>query len=82
VGYQLTIEKRSKFNEGITENDMIDGKVPGTSDEDLKDIVTDAVNDATLLSNVGTELSFQLPLAASGMWRTNRAFGRSSLYVP
>lgn len=72
MGYQLTIEKRSKFKgEVIPDDDMIDGKEPGISDEDLKAIVTGAVNDATVLSNVGTELSFQLPLAASGKCRKN-----------
>ncbi|CAB9510069.1 Retinal-specific ATP-binding cassette transporter [Seminavis robusta] len=134
VGYQLTIEKRSKFksettpthqlplaqppivepmviteddefdreidvddmdvfkkNESIDVGDMgdvkknesidvdeVDGKpiavatiaaaavqaVPVT-EEAIKDIVVGAVEDAALLSNVGTELSFQLPLGAS-----------------
>ena len=31
----------------------------------MTDIVTSAVPDATLLSNVGTEISFRLPLGAS-----------------
>jgi len=57
VGYQLTIEKPSK-NKSQGENDR-------NSDDDIKEIVTGAVKDASMLSNVGTELSFQLPLGAS-----------------
>ena len=67
VGYQLTIEKLSKVNDGSgPDSHVVNGKVTKVSDEDLKAIVTGAVKDATVLSNVGTELSFQLPLAASG----------------
>ena len=60
VGYQLTIEKRSK-----TEKSEED-KAVAASKDDLKEIVTGNVSEAVLLSNVGTELSFQLPLGASG----------------
>ena len=50
VGYQITIEKKSK-----------DPSV----DEAVKDIVMQSVPEATVLSNVSSELSFQLPLDAA-----------------
>lgn len=53
VGYQLTIEKQSTGKDGVA------------TDESLKDIVEGNVSDAVLLSNVGTELSFQLPLGSA-----------------
>ena len=49
VGYQLTIE-RTNNEESV---------------DDLKDLVTTNVPEASLLSDVGTELSFQLPIGAS-----------------
>jgi ATP-binding cassette subfamily A (ABC1) protein 3 len=66
VGYQLTIEKKSKkhiLSDG-------DDKNAASVDQDAVDdklikIVNGAVPTATLLSNVGTEMSYQLPLAAS-----------------
>ena len=62
VGYQLTIEKfPSKSN--------TDGKhMTGSIDDKLIDIVKSAVDSANVLSNVGTELSFQLPIGASGQF--------------
>ena len=63
VGYQLVIEKKSGHG-GDEENE--DGK--HGSDKNLKQIVTSNVEDATLLSNVGTELSFQLPMASSSQF--------------
>ncbi|CAB9505681.1 Retinal-specific ATP-binding cassette transporter [Seminavis robusta] len=60
VGYQLTIEKPTSFSpdaNGVG-SDIV-------NEDDLKDIVVGSVAEATLLSDVGTELSFQLPLSAS-----------------
>ncbi|KAL7567855.1 hypothetical protein ACA910_000596 [Epithemia clementina (nom. ined.)] len=50
VGYQLTIERHKTDKEST-------GK--------LKDIVKSNVREASLLSDVGTELSYQLPIGAS-----------------
>jgi ATP-binding cassette subfamily A (ABC1) protein 3 len=61
VGYQLTIEKKPKSNMIADKN----GDSPATTDDTLQDIVKDAVPEATMLSNVGTELSFQLPIGAA-----------------
>lgn len=55
VGYQLTVEK-------ISETDSED------TNEMLKGIVKDAVPEATLLSNVGSELSYQLPIGAASQF--------------
>ena len=75
VGYQLTIEKKpvgrgyepstpassGKAQQKTNKSSLID------MDDRLTDIVKTSASEATLLSNVGTELSFQLPLgAASG----------------
>eukprot|EP00538_Stauroneis_constricta_P006033 CAMPEP_0119570644 /NCGR_PEP_ID=MMETSP1352-20130426/43716_1 /TAXON_ID=265584 /ORGANISM="Stauroneis constricta, Strain CCMP1120" /LENGTH=1964 /DNA_ID=CAMNT_0007620313 /DNA_START=556 /DNA_END=6450 /DNA_ORIENTATION=+ len=60
VGYQLTIEKQPG------------GAVKGEKekvDESLTSIVKDAIPESTLLSNVGTELSFQLPLGAASSFK-------------
>lgn len=66
VGYQLTIEKRSNFkSEATAEGDDAPTISAGANEEHLKDIVMGAVTEAALLSNVGTEISFQLPLSAS-----------------
>lgn len=62
VGYQLTIEKRSS---ATPEESSKEGKAVAASEDELKDIVIGNVSDAVLLSNVGTELSFQLPLGSS-----------------
>ncbi len=43
--------------------------VPESVDDTLRDIVTDAVSEANLLTNVGTEMSFQLPLGASSNFK-------------
>ena len=50
VGYQITIEKKSNSAD---------------VDEIVTDIVTKAVPEASILSNVSSELSFQLPLDSS-----------------
>lgn len=54
VGYQLTIEKLPE--EKNSKEDV---------DSNLQDIVQGAVREATLLSDVGTEMSFQLPIGSS-----------------
>lgn len=64
VGYQLTIEKRSTAT-STPEKASKEGKAEAASEDELKDIVMGNVSDAVLLSNVGTELSFQLPLGSS-----------------
>jgi hypothetical protein len=62
VGYQLTIEKfPSKSN---TDGNHKSGSI----DDNLIDIVKTSVDSANVLSNVGTELSFQLPIGASGQF--------------
>lgn len=71
VGYQLTIEKRPKdFQATSPGNNGVANNLTGMDDQDaiddkLKGIVLAAVPDGSLLSNVGTEMSFQLPLRAS-----------------
>lgn len=101
VGYQLTIEKKSKsiglsthsevtgeesLSVGLSTHSEVTGeetpaestKAPDgvetgvlaeTVDQKLEKIVTGAVSGASLLSNVGTEMSFQLPLDASSSFR-------------
>jgi hypothetical protein len=78
VGYQLTIEKKpfstiksiidvaEEKKEGV-EDETLDeeDKVTATIDKRIENIVVGAVEDATPLTNVGTEMSFQLPLRAS-----------------
>ena len=70
VGYQLTIEKQpiGQFKDAGDDKKNKNIKAdPLGMDERLTDIVVQSASEATLLSNVGTELSFQLPLgAASG----------------
>jgi hypothetical protein len=61
VGYQLVIEKQSGQRAG-------DDTVSRNYDDTLKKIVTNNVDHATLLNNVGTEMSFQLPMASSGQF--------------
>jgi len=73
VGYQLTIVKRTTQANGMLveeeKEDDADGLAEhGTSsdlDATLEDIVRGAVPSATLLNNVGTEMSFQLPISES-----------------
>lgn len=85
VGYQLTIEKAARQNNFVIEQDIVDlqsnwnganGAVGGivadaseTIDETLCAIVSGAVREAQLLSNVGTEMSFQLPLGATSTFK-------------
>jgi len=60
VGYQLTIEKlpmQTNSNRHQTSMKLLE--------TDISSLVTNTVNDATLLSNVGTEMSFQLPIGES-----------------
>lgn len=69
VGYQLTIEKNAKkaYND-----DFDDERVGSTSAKDkrLKNIVLNSVSEASLLSNVGTEMSFQLPIGAASEFKS------------
>lgn len=57
VGYQLTIEKVVKKED--QEHDL------ESEDDELESIVMGSVEEAALLTNVGTEISFQLPLGSS-----------------
>jgi hypothetical protein len=78
VGYQLTIEKNEKH--AVVDTDAaveVDSDTPHISvsgmnynDDNLKQIVTSAVSEASLLSNVGSELSYQLPMAAASKFTT------------
>jgi len=52
VGYQLTIEKQNSSPDA-------------SGDTVLMDIVENSVHDATMLTNVGSELSYQLPMGAA-----------------
>ena len=54
VGYQLTIERNHADKNGANR---------------LRQIVSDNVPEALLLSDVGTELSYQLPLGASPQFK-------------
>lgn len=70
VGYQLTIEKQPILAKNALSSGIDSGESNGTANETsidgrMQEIVTGSVEDATLLTNVGTEMSFQLPLAAS-----------------
>lgn len=75
VGYQLTIEKDQQFQQErgtIKESkrvavvDASNGLV--NNDSRLNDIVTGAVDKASLLSNVGSEMNFQLPMDAASQF--------------
>ena len=62
VGYQLTIEKLKGKQHGKN------GEPPvklEANDEALVDIVQTAVPEASLLSNVGSEMTYQLPMGAA-----------------
>eukprot|EP00560_Eucampia_antarctica_P008117 CAMPEP_0197826650 /NCGR_PEP_ID=MMETSP1437-20131217/3581_1 /TAXON_ID=49252 ORGANISM="Eucampia antarctica, Strain CCMP1452" /NCGR_SAMPLE_ID=MMETSP1437 /ASSEMBLY_ACC=CAM_ASM_001096 /LENGTH=1876 /DNA_ID=CAMNT_0043427175 /DNA_START=276 /DNA_END=5906 /DNA_ORIENTATION=- len=59
VGYQLTIEKVPQVN-----NSGGSKKI----ENDLQQTIKESVSGASLLSNVGTEMSFQLPLGASAQF--------------
>jgi len=69
VGYQLTIEKQPASRQPTT-HESVDGKNAAegrkSMDHKIKHIVCGSVPEATLLTNVGTEMTFQLPLGASG----------------
>jgi ATP-binding cassette, subfamily A (ABC1), member 3 len=58
VGYQLTIEKQPVSAKKVTEKGV-------DIDTMMNRIVKRSVREATLLTNVGTELSYQLPLGAA-----------------
>lgn len=61
VGYQLSIEKNPK--NAVDESS--DRPSADEIEQNLQDIVKGAVDAANLLSNVGTEMSFQLPIGAA-----------------
>mmetsp|Transcript_19452 Transcript_19452/g.28094 ORF Transcript_19452/g.28094 Transcript_19452/m.28094 type:complete len:2009 (+) Transcript_19452:240-6266(+) len=66
VGYQLSIEKNPT-------NIVIEGsggKSPRAIEHSIQDIVKGSVAEASLLSNVGTEMSFQLPIGAASNFTT------------
>eukprot|EP00529_Nitzschia_sp_RCC80_P002451 CAMPEP_0113451218 /NCGR_PEP_ID=MMETSP0014_2-20120614/6226_1 /TAXON_ID=2857 /ORGANISM="Nitzschia sp." /LENGTH=1987 /DNA_ID=CAMNT_0000342569 /DNA_START=1298 /DNA_END=7261 /DNA_ORIENTATION=- /assembly_acc=CAM_ASM_000159 len=76
VGYQLTIEKDHAFKEkemDVVKEEKENGtkdsdpeiKVESDLDEVLDSIVTNNVKEANMLSNVGSEMSFQLPISAA-----------------
>ena len=76
VGYQLTIIKRgaqtrayydveSSVDADESKADVIEKEVAKCVDDELETIVKDTVPSAVLLSNVGTEMSFQLPIGES-----------------
>jgi ATP-binding cassette, subfamily A (ABC1), member 3 len=65
VGYQLTIEKYTN-SDNIKNADGTQHVMKSTDRDDLlMGIVKDAVPEANLLSNVGSEMSYQLPLGAA-----------------
>eukprot|EP00977_Amphora_coffeiformis_P024093 scaffold15051_cov144-Amphora_coffeaeformis.AAC.8 len=72
VGYQLVIEKQSGRNRsqhGGSQHGRDEADESGHDHDDtLKKIVTENVEDAALLNNVGTELSFQLPMSSSSQF--------------
>ena len=65
VGYQLTIEKKPLTAKTLDIDEEISEGSKPSIDEKMQKIVFDNVKSANLLTNVGTEISFQLPLAAS-----------------
>ena len=79
VGYQLTIEMNPKVGTARMSSGQFDDDssveyscdVPDAIgeksrvDTDLKEVVLSAVPEATVLNNVGTEMSFQLPIGAA-----------------
>jgi ATP-binding cassette subfamily A (ABC1) protein 3 len=73
VGYQLTIEKNDKYvADTAVEGESSTPQLSGMhgNDDNLKQIVTGAVSEASLLNNVGTELSYQLPMGAASKFTT------------
>lgn len=67
VGYQLTIEKFPPKSSAAATKDGDDPNATSIDDV-LTNIVMSAVDTATPLSNVGTELSFQLPIGAASQF--------------
>jgi ATP-binding cassette, subfamily A (ABC1), member 3 len=70
VGYQLTIEKGQQNNSRRLNADNVPSvDIPAIAhaalSKKLKQIVTGAVPEASLVSEVGSEMSFQLPLSAA-----------------
>lgn len=76
VGYQLTIEKYQKSArrenneqlkrmEGEGVHSTLDVETDENLDRELKEIVKSAIQGSTVLSDAGSELSFQLPLSSS-----------------
>jgi len=59
VGYQITVEKISKNHD----QRLTDEKEP--IEESLYTIFTDSVDGENILSNVRTEMSFQMPIKSS-----------------
>lgn len=62
VGYQLTLEKSNASEDG-GKNDNL-----ASHDETLERIVTGNVEGASLLTNVASEMSFQLPMGAASQF--------------
>jgi ATP-binding cassette subfamily A (ABC1) protein 3 len=67
VGYQLTIEKQPESKSSAA---AVARLAQDEIDDKLTEIVKGAVSEANLLSNVGSELSFQLPLGAASNFIT------------
>jgi ATP-binding cassette subfamily A (ABC1) protein 3 len=68
VGYQLVIEKlaaKAAIKNGDTGASASTMDALHGNDDRLKRIVTDNVHEASLLSNVGSEMSYQLPMGAA-----------------
>lgn len=73
VGYQLTIEKNANGGGKKAYDDEFDDERVGSSsakDKRLKNIVLESVSEASLLSNVGTEMSFQFPIGAASEFKS------------
>jgi ATP-binding cassette, subfamily A (ABC1), member 3 len=66
VGYQLTIEKLRAIDVSHDEDAALEEEGTLTANDDrIKRIVKEAVPEASLLNNVGSELSYQLPVGAA-----------------
>ena len=67
VGYQLTIEKGERVENGIEVDEVQVDTVTSYHQTDamLRDIVKSAVPEATRLANSSTEMRYQLPIASS-----------------
>ena len=64
VGYQLTVEKLQS-NKNTSAPDLVS---VGGNDEKLMNIIQTNVPEASLLTNVGSELSYQLPIGAANQF--------------